>query len=227
MPQYNSNQDVLAALTQGAGGLQFTAQSPPGIGRKTKVPFFALTAVAQFAAGAVSDTAVAMTAALAAGRESAVIPIVFFDPHNLAAAGASNTIGLTTPQVPWASLRITGFEVAQGRALLPAGPPAELNFSDLQIGGGPNLFVHEDFGSANLYDWQLPTYQGLRDYPVLNSPNQATVSAQVVGVPVAPRIWFSCCLVCEVVVDDQYGAHIPGPAARRIALTRAGAMDRN
>ena len=35
-------------------------------------------------------------------------------------------------------------------------------------------------------------------------------------------IIFSANLICEILVDDQYGAHIPSPAARPGALVRQG-----
>jgi hypothetical protein len=52
----------------------------------------------------------------------------------------------------------------------------------------------------------------------------AQLNAQVVG-PVGvtvSRINFSASLVCEILVDDNYGAHIPGAYARAGALVRQG-----
>ena len=56
-----------------------------------------------------------------------------------------------------------------------------MGVADLQIGGGANLFTHEDFGDANIYDADQPEFCGLRDYPILKSPNTATVSVVQYG----------------------------------------------
>ena len=132
---------------------------------------------------------------------------------------------LQTPQISWATLRIVGFEVAQKLNCAIQAPGPILLVQDLKIGGGANLFTHEDFADADIYSADQPEFCGLRDYPILKSPNVAQVNAQVVG-PVGvsvSRINFSASLVCEILVDDNYGAHIPGAYARAGALVRQGA----
>ena len=91
-------------------------------------------------------------------------------------------------------------------------PAAKLVVSDLKIGGGANLFTHEDFGDGEIYDADQPEFCGLRDYPILKSPNVAevTVASLNIGVTAAGDIThqFSCALLCEVLQDDNYGSHI-------------------
>ena len=47
-----------------------------------------------------------------------------------------------------------------------------------------------------------PEFAGLRDYPILKSPNQAQVTVQAVGNLVNEDVTQSCSLLCEVLVDD-------------------------
>ena len=106
---------------------------------------------------------------------------------------------------------------------------------DLQIGGGANLFVHEDYGNASIYSTKNDSFSGLRDYPLVKSPNVAQVSvalfqnsdgsAPATGnsyADMGTQVIFSCNLVCEILQDDQYGSHIPGPYARKGAMVRRG-----
>jgi len=75
----------------------------------------------------------------------------------------------------------------------------------------------------------------LRDYPLLKSPNVAEVAVQVFSPVAAAALppatdglgWdlqqlFSCNLVCEILQDDNYGSHVPGPYARSGAMVRRG-----
>lgn len=150
---------------------------------------------------------------------------------------------MTTPQISWATLRIVGFEVDDAQFLnginpgvsTTAGnnkqgylPMPKILVSDLQIGGGANLFTHEDFGDGNIYSSTASEFCGLRDYPLLKSPNTAQVTVAAVGVFTANAAAnlefanFSCSLICEVLQDDNYGSHIPGPYARAGAMVRRG-----
>lgn len=221
-PLLDAQNRINRAMVDGVGGLQFTAQAPPGIGRLIRIPFYLSAGAVGFnplGTAAIADGALAST--------STTIPAVCAQSPNaagLVTAAVGNTVQLTTPQISWATLRIVGFEAAVRYPVLPNGPVAQLCFSQLQIGGGANLFVHEDFAPADIYLAGADSFAGLRDYPILKSPNVAQLNAQVVG-PVGvtvSRINFSASLVCEILVDDNYGAHIPGAYARSGALVRQG-----
>lgn len=220
-------------LSDGIGGLKFVATAPPGVGRLCRIPFYLTSAGGNFRAlppgGTVSAT-------------SATCPIIAIGPT---AAGASASAVLTTPQISWATLRIVGFEVAinQGENI-SSDDVGELIVSTLKIGGGANLFVHEDFAPANIYASGNDSFSGLRDYPLLKSPNTAEVSvaffahsgananapANIQGAAantsvyteLSTNILFSCSLVVEILQDDNYGSHIPGPYARKGAMVRKG-----
>ena len=221
-PLLDAQNRINRAMVDGVGGLQFTAQAPPGIGRLIRIPFYLTTVIAGFKA--LSTTAVAATGS---GTSSTVPAVCAQSPFEATAnpnVAVTGTVQLQTPQISWATLRIVGFEAAVRYPVLPNGPVAQLCFSQLQIGGGANLFVHEDFAPADIYLSGSDSFAGLRDYPILKSPNVAQLNAQVVG-PVGvtvSRINFSASLVCEILVDDNYGAHIPGAYARAGALVRQG-----
>ena len=222
-PMRSAQQKINRAMTDGVGGLEFTAQSPPGIGRLIRIPFYLTTGAVGF--NPLTTTAIG---AAAASTTSVTQPVIVgqspFEAGLGAAVTVSNTVTLVTPQISWATLRIVGFESAVRYPVLPNGPVAQLCFSDLQIGGGANLFVHEDFAPADIYLAGQDSFAGLRDYPILKSPNTAQVSAQIVGPAgvTVSRVTFSISLVCEILVDDNYGAHIPGAYARAGALVRRG-----
>ena len=188
-----------AAGVEGVGGLMFQAQSPPGLGRLLRLPFYPNTA---------------HTGTITAGGQNAASstnPTMIESAALVNAANSSNTQHtLQTPQVSWATLRIVGFEATSSsfKGIGNTGP--SMLVSDLQIGGGANLFTHEDFADAFIYDANQPEFCGLRDYPILKSPNQASVTALHVGDQVGETITWSCALLCEVLVDDNYGAHVPG-----------------
>ncbi len=222
-PYLQSQADINKALVDGVGGMQFTAQAPPGVGRLIRIPFYLQNSVAGFCPLDNALTTVQVTNALAgvvAAANSTIVPVIAAGPP--AAAGAGNAAILRTPQISWATLRIVGFEVDIIQALIPGASPMELTVQDLKIGGGANLFVHEDYGAAGNYLSGQPSFAGLRDYPLLVSPNTAEVTTQVVGVAASDRVTFSASLVCTILTDDQYGAHIPGPASRPGAMVRQG-----
>jgi hypothetical protein len=221
---------VKAAMgIDGIGGLEFQTQAPPGIGRMVRLPFYPATGVAGYSGGNASLTNPVLTATI---------------PNAYGASLASIT--MSTPQISWATLRIVGFETDIHMVVNDAGTDAaavaateglnsiyapKLLVQDLQIGGGANLFTHEDFADGEIYDCNQPEFCGLRDYPILKSPNvaQITVAAVGSGGPAAggggagvQSITFSVALLCEVLQDDNYGSHIPGPYARKGAMVRRG-----
>jgi len=209
--------DAMAASgVQGIGGLQFQAQSPPGLGRLVRLPFY--PSVANPGADAFSGTVTGG----GFGVASTTNPVFIEIPTPVAAGTSAGAHLLRTPQISWATLRIVGFESQARvfRGIAATGP--SMVVSDLQIGGGANLFTHEDFADAEIYDADQPEFAGLRDYPLLRSPNVAEVQAQQVGNAATDTVTFSCALLCEVLVDDNYGAHIPGAYARAGAIVRQG-----
>jgi len=222
-PGESASQKIDRALTEGVGGLQFTAQSPPGIGRLIRIPFYHQVATNGYAALGVPSTFAQVAAAIQPvnpGIASVIEPMIIVGPP--AAIGATNIAQLQTPQISWALLRIVGFECNVMYPVVPATDAMDLAFSDLQIGGGANLFVHENFGPAGIYLMGQDSFAGLRDYPILQSPNTATVNIQGVGAVNSAPLTFSANLVCEILQDDNYGAHVPGPYARSGAMVRKG-----
>jgi hypothetical protein len=200
-----------AAGIEGIGGLMFQAQSPPGLGRLLRLPFYPVDGNA----GAITGAGV--------GNGSSTNPVVILDPTLI---GATNTSGtafrMLTPQISWATLRVVGFESAQRKFRAISNPGPTLLVQNLKIGGGANLFTHEQFADATIYDADQPEFCGLRDYPILKSPNQAEVTILPVNSVVGEMDTVSLSLLCEVLVDDNYGAHVPGPYSRKGALVRQG-----
>jgi hypothetical protein len=202
---------MAASGIEGVGGLGFDVQAPPGLGRLVRLPFYPSTAT----------TGVITSAGLSAA--STVNPVMI---ELVATTGGASSLGahtLVTPQISWATIRIVGFETQSrvAQAVVTTTPPVMV-CSDLQIGGGANLFTHEDYADATIYDADQPEFAGLRDYPIVKSPNTASVSVQIVGTLNTNVITFSCALLCEVLSDDNYGSHVPGPYARKGAMVRQG-----
>ena len=209
-------------LSDGIGGLKFVAVAPPGVGRLCRIPFYTQSSTgAGFAALIPGATA-------GGGTGSQISPVVLAATQ---AAGVNAVEVLRTPQISWATLRIVGFECSINNAEVPAAAQPEVMFSDLKIGGGANLFVHEDFASSRIYLAGQDSFSGLRDYPLLKSPNVAEVQVALfaaAGAAADPTaalnraVSFSCNLVVEILQDDNYGSHIPGPYARKGAMVRKG-----
>jgi hypothetical protein len=200
-----------AAGIEGIGGLMFQAQSPPGLGRLLRLPFYP-----------VDSNASAITAG-GVNQPSSTNPVVILDPTQVAANQTSGTaFRMLTPQISWATLRVVGFESAQRQAKAISNPGPSLLVQNLKIGGGANLFTHEQFADATIYDADQPEFCGLRDYPILKSPNQAEVTILPVNLIAGETNTVSLSLLCEVLVDDNYGAHVPGPYSRKGALVRQG-----
>ena len=210
-------------LSDGIGGLKFVATAPPGVGRLVRIPFYLETATVSFQAIAPGANA---------GGASTTSPVI--SAISEAAGAQSDTATMRTPQISWATLRIVGFECAINSAEVPLAVTPEVLFSDLKIGGGANLFVHEDFASSRIYLSGQDSFSGLRDYPLLKSPNVAEVQVSLFSVgaalnnpaaaatDTASGVLFTCNLVCEILQDDNYGSHIPGPYARKGAMVRKG-----
>jgi hypothetical protein len=206
---------IAASGVEGVGGLEFQANAPPGLGRLVRLPFYPV------------DANVATITEGGASAASEINPIFTEIVNSAAPAFTSGAHLLETPAISWAVLRIVGFETQQRVARLVGTQPGPLLYvEDLQIGGGANLFTHEDFADARIYDADQPEFCGLRDYPILKSPNTAEVTVQAVTDAAfgadAQFDTVSCSLLCEVLVDDNYGAHVPGPYARKGALVRQG-----
>ena len=203
---------VAASGIEGVGSLLFTAQSPPGLGRLLRLPFYPTEANA------------AVVTSNGLGSSSFTNPVFIEDPSSVVVGGCSGTTHLLqTPQISWATLRIVGFETTSQVVFRGISNPGGRELvADLKIGGGANLFTHEDFADASIYDANQPQFCGLRDYPILRSPNVAEVAALYVGDTAGETATVSCSLLVEVLVDDNYGAHIPGPYARKGAMVRQG-----
>lgn len=202
-----------AAGIEGIGGLMFQAQSPPGLGRLLRLPFYPVDA-----------NAFAITAG-GLNQPSSTNPVVILDPSQNGALPnqtSGTAFRMLTPQISWATLRVVGFESAQRQAKAISNPGPSLLVQNLKIGGGANLFTHEQFADAMIYDADQPEFCGLRDYPILKSPNQAEVTILPVNLNFDETNTVSLSLLCEVLVDDNYGAHVPGPYSRKGALVRQG-----
>ena len=203
---------LAASGIEGVGGLSFQAMSPPGIGRLVRLPFYPAVATLNV---------VTSTSTAATGNTASTTNPVFIEIPGAGTSGNAAHI-LQTPQISWATLRIVGFEIAQKLNCAIQNPGPILLVQDLKIGGGANLFTHEDFADGDIYSADQPEFCGLRDYPILKSPNTAIVTVQMLDDQNGESMTVSCSLLCEVLVDDNYGAHIPGAYARGGSLVRQG-----
>jgi hypothetical protein len=230
---------VRAAMgLDGMGGLDFQAQAPAGVGRLLRLPFYPSEGTLPAAETNGCDAAVTSAGSATISSEAPIVTISTGASGDAANINISQStqFQLKTPQISWATLRIVGFETvvathntSVSTAVTVVGSVAQpkLLVKDLKIGGGANLLTHEDFGDAAIYDALQPEFCGLRDYPILKSPNTATVDVAAVGflngnVAGLCGIQFACNLLCEVLQDDNYGSHIPGPYARGAAMVRRG-----
>lgn len=204
---------------RGIGGLEFSVAAPPGRGRLVRVPMFLVqTPGARVISGGV------------AGGMSTTNPVCIAQLNT--AASVIPGIRLQTQMVTWASYRVVGFQCLQlgtSTTTLDVTHNAIarpfLLCKSLVPGGGINLFPHEGYIDAAVYDRSIPEFVGLRDDPVIERTNQVTVDLAVVGVGQGTasdpqRITFAAWLVGEIVEDDDVGAPIPGPYVRGDALLR-------
>ena len=204
-----------ASGVEGVGALKFQAEGPPGLGRLVRLPFYPFDGNGGVAPGTTSSITEG-----GYGQPSETNPVVI--EFTTGTATTVGPHGLQTPTISWATLRLVGYETVQKRQRGTSESGPMVLVSDLQIGGGANLFTHEDFADAMIYDANQPEFCGLRDYPIIKSPNTATVTMQMVAYASTFRDSFTCSLLAEVLVDDNYGAHVPGPYARKGAITREG-----
>lgn len=195
------------AYLQGAGRLQFTTVSPAGTGRKVYIPFYLTSVTSGFQA---------MTTTGLQSSSNTCPNLRLAAP---AANGSTNTAILKTPQIPYAVMRFVGFVTKINTPAIPNQPVMDVSFSDLKVSGSTNLFVHEEFGSGQLY--QIGNANpGFRYNPIIVSPNQMEVAVQGLGLTTSSPIAFSCAVICDVLQDDEYGQHLSGAYARPEAINK-------
>lgn len=194
------------AYIQGAGRLEFKAISPSGLGRQVLIPFYLENTFDNFQA--LTSTGLQ--------NSSFSSPNILITPT---VNGSTNTAILRTPQISWSVLRMVGFVTNLYTPPIPNSATMDICFSDLKVGGSTSLFVHEDFGSGTMYQTDNSN-PGLRDYPLVVSPNRVEVSVQGMGLATSSPTQFSCAILCDILQDDEYGVHIPGPYARRGAIQK-------
>jgi hypothetical protein len=185
------------AKVTSTGGLEFTAtHSPAGVGRLEYIPF-------QLAAADPTGNAI--------GTPFAALP----------AAAGTVAVNMATPQISWAVCRIVGVVTTTTRQ----GAVTDLiDVQQLNVGGGPNLILSANGSRIELYDVANERFAGLRDYPILRSPNQCFLTigtaSGVGGANYAGNNLITAMLVVDVLADDNFGAHLPGPYARTNSLIR-------
>lgn len=185
----------------GTGQLQFVSVSPAGTGRKIYLPFYLIN----------QTTGYQVMTPTGLQNTSTEHPTIRLSAPG--ANGATETAVLRTPQIPYALMRFVGFVTHINTPSIPSLPVMDITFSDLQMGGGANLFVQEGFTSGDLYRIGNPN-PGFRDTPLIVSPNQMEVSVQGLGLTTSAATAFSCAAVCDILDDDNYGQHLSGPYAR-------------
>lgn len=191
------------AGTMGAGELDYSVKSPPGIGRIQSVQFQVI-APANNALCVVGDQPVVVAAGTAAGQQV-----------------------LQTPQMPWAVVRVIGVAVHRTVDNPGAGAPDVYFLSGLATNNGTPLFIVNGNNNANFYLAGLELRGGLRDYPILRAPNvmdlvvswQNAISTAGTLTTAGATI-INVELLVDVLADDDYGAHLPGPYARTEGLIR-------
>jgi hypothetical protein len=254
-----------AAGVNGVGGLTFTANAPPGIGRIVAIPLYLyeLDNQPSFPAGALGTSWSTVTTASGVLAPDETSPTVLVNIPPLQADGITPNRKVTglrfrTPILEWATVRIVGFQVSTKAAPLPEFPedlpgagivalpgipnggafanadtlpePYTTNqrplllVRNLNVGGSANLFPQGEHVDATVYSTLLPEYAGLRDNPILASPNRAYLSASVVGVPYT-SLTFSMQIIVDILDDTEFGAHRPGPYARRGAQGRVPSVE--
>ena len=193
---------VLRAQTDGAGGLDFQVESPPGVGRLDRIGFLVT-----------NNAGIANTVV---GQPSVSVPV---------GTAPGTTIIMQTPQISWAVNRIVGVEIMRTIDTPGPGMPDVYQLTNFSIGGGANLLLQQGNMDVSYFASGLTTKVGLRDYPILRSPNQATVSVVVANGAngantTAANTILGIDLIVDVLADDNFGAHLPGPYARVDSLVR-------
>ena len=203
-----ASESVIVKNASTLGGLDFQVASPPGIGRLVTLPFYPVNVNA--------DLVTAGGANIASSQNPNVIALIGNTTNNCVPS-----FTMQTPQISWAKLRIVGFEVEYKTLSAQDASLPSLLVSDLKIGGGTNLFTHEEYADAGFYVQDIEDYAGLRDYPLLDAPNVAEVTVSAVSpTATGDRITFSMSLVCDVISDDNYGEHLVGPYARGASMVK-------
>ena len=197
---------TLNAQLDGAGSLQYTVEAPPGVGRLDRIGFTIQNLGGLPVAGAAIN---------AVGDPQIVIP---------AGTGAGNCV-MTTPQISWAVVRIVGVEITRTINNPGGGAPDLIQITNFNIGGGADLLIQAGGVDLAYFASGLNTKVGLRDFPILRSPNQAFLNVAwanaVAGANTTAGdhiVGFD--LIVDVLADDNFGAHLPGAYARTDSLIR-------
>ena len=194
--------DTTAAV-EGAGNLDFQVQSPAGIGRLTRIPFQITAAIGLSVVG----------------TQPVVVAAGLVTPA---------TATLQTPQLPWLIFRLVAIEVQVTIDTPGAGNPDVYHVLGLATGNGAALFAAAGNQPVNFYLQGLELRGGLRDYPLVRAPNFLQIQVQVEnsftgtagGVTTAGTTIVAIEAVVDILADDEFGAHLPGPYARPEALIR-------
>lgn len=267
-----ANAPASAAGVNGVGGLTFTVNSPPGLGRLVAIPLYLYDLDNQPTfpdnpdpkdpkTGWATVTTGAGVLTPDEANPTVIVNIPPFQTDGVTSNRKVTGLRFRTPILEWATVRIVGFQVSTKAAPLPdfvqdlpgapAGPAlpgvpnggAFANFDtdtlpepyttnqrplllvrNLNVGGSANLFPQGEHVDATVYSTLLPEYAGLRDNPILESPNRAYLSASVVGVPYT-SLTFSMQIIVDILDDTEFGAHRPGPYARRGAQGRVPSVE--
>lgn len=214
---------------RGVGGLAFTAQAPPGQGRLQIVPMYP----------ALTGNVAAVITNNGGAAPSTTSPVFIVQPAaGVGVPTAVSGITLQTGVISWAKLRVVGLKVwyrAVGSSNTVfgdanntpiTGPRPSVLLRNLSVGGGANLLMQDEFIDADVFSALVPELAGIRAYPLLQSPNQATVQVAVTALNQAfnstrvGSVTMSVSLVCDVIEDGSYGNPIPGPYDRLGAMAR-------
>jgi len=220
-PEQMLRDPASAAGVTGVGALEFQVQAPPGVGRLLKLPMYPVQVPAPIAGGPVV-TAAGLDLPCTWNPVVHCVLGVLLGPVNQFVVRRGFVF--QTPQIEWATTRVVGFQMSamQGALTNAVGDSRTLPLllvKNLTVGGGANLFPQEDYQDGTVYLADVPEYAGLRAYPVIEMPNQVSVQVAVNG-QVGGFVTFSCAAIVEVLDDETFGRHIPGPYARRDALAR-------
>lgn len=124
--------------------------------------------------------------------------------------GITSSTTLYTEDLPFAVYRLVGFVCSVYGTDNNTGSIGLVQ--DLKIKGGSNLFLHENWGAAANYETDLEHLNGLRDYPVVKSPNFAQVDIAASGDS-QDVVVMTCDIVADIITDDVYGQGLLGPYA--------------
>ena len=190
------------------GGLEFQATSPPGVGRLVALPFYPTVVNEDVTTNSGTNVA------------SETNPVCIYSIGNTT-ANVGTPMTMRTPQISWAVLRVVGFEAEFRTNSAQNLSTPTLLVDNLRVGGSTNLFTHENASDVAFYDVNKEYYAGLRDYPLLTAPNTTEVTVSAISPSATgDTVTFSLSLVCEVLSDDEYGVHLPGPYARGASMVR-------